>query len=988
MLAVAALASAMQLSAQTGANASVPMTLPYSQTFDDESSMEDFTIVDANNDNTTWKYDEILNEAKCGYNFNKAMDDWLITRPVELKANNDYFFSVKVREYRASGRERFEVCVGTSPTPQGMTIDLIPPTEIYDDAYGKDYPATIRVPEDGIYYIGIHGISDKNQFSLIVDNISLKGGASDFAPASPTDFKVEANADGDLEATLTFTIPEVSVEGEPLSNIIAAHIYRDEVEVHSIDSPKPGDICSWTDKDVTPGEHIYEVAAEDENGIGAKAAFSVYVGLYPPAAPTAITLEETGNYGEARLTWKAPEKDRYGHAIDPARVTYRIVDSDNYKDIIKNLSATSYTFQAIGADERQEFKSYLVYASTNGGENNVPNQSNSVALGTPYPLPYAESFNTDEDFTATPLASETLSGAPQWYFYDDGDYALGLLRSQDGDNGYVGMYGVQNNFAGRLVTAKIDLTKAENPAISFYTYRMAPTDNNEVSVCVANPGGSFSTIRTFSVSELNGEGWVKVMVPLTRYKGRVIQVGFGGKVVTDAYIPFDNLRVFDMAEKDLSIGSVTAPATVRPNEEFTVKVKVDNNGSQDVEGAVVELYLDNRLIDSSEPFDLLSCEDHYVSFTGMLGALDGADHTLKVAVITDGDKNPDDNIKSDLPLTMIIEGYPVVSDLRGKDNGAEVTLNWTAPDPASYQAPEITDDFESYPMFAKENVGPWEFRDEDKGFVGEIGTGNMVLEFPGLDGQQSWWVMDASYSKIPEIGYVEFWEAHSGTKYLMQKYGTNEAITEYVPANDWIVSPELSGHAQTLSFWAKSYQKKYPESFKVYISGTDAEAESFIEIGDEDGISDKWTEFKYELPAGTRFFAIACVSEFGYSMFVDDITYTPAVKLTIEGFHVYRDGVRITTDPVSKAEAGESCTFTDTNVPDGSHSYVVTTLYDKGESEGSNLYNPEISGVTEIENGYAPCEFYTLQGVKVEKPTASGVYIRVCNGKATRIMVK
>ena len=51
---------------------------PYEESFSDESFMDDYTIIDANNDGTKWK--PYLSKVDISYNSNEAMNDWLITR--------------------------------------------------------------------------------------------------------------------------------------------------------------------------------------------------------------------------------------------------------------------------------------------------------------------------------------------------------------------------------------------------------------------------------------------------------------------------------------------------------------------------------------------------------------------------------------------------------------------------------------------------------------------------------------------------------------------------------------------------------------------------------------------------------------------------------------------------------------------------------------------------------------------------------------------
>ncbi len=993
LAAAAILLPATSRAALVGEVSSVPLTLPYSQTFDEESSMADFTIYDENNDGIHWTW-EPNGEAYCQQNPNKAMDDWMITRPVYLKAATDYYFSIDARRNRASETERFEVYLGTSPTPDDMTVELIQPTEPVD-AYRHTYEKTIRVSESGTYYIGVHGISDKWKSRMCVDNISLKEGANDMAPAAPTALAVTPDPDGWLNVAISFITPKTDVNGTVIDGITGIHIFRDDVEIYSKPVSETGVRIEWTDVDVTAGTHTYAVAASNGKGVGALRSQTVYVGLYRPLYPSNVTLAETSSYGEVKLTWEAPLKDVEGNDLDPTRVTYRITEPIDGGEnlIVDDITGLSYTFRALDAGVTQEFKDYYVYAKTNGGESYLPARSTTAAVGSPFVLPYRESFAIVNGSTITPLAISTIAGAGTWMLYDDEDYALGKIRSQDGDNGYTAMYARTLNHAASVFTAKLDLSGCEHPAVSFYTYKMAADDRNEISVQVSQQGNPFGTVSTVKVSEVPGEGWAKVTVPLTRYRNRVVQLGLLATTITDAYTPVDNFQVYDMAETDLSVGSFTVAATARVNEPVEVTVNVENVGYGDVAEATVELWVDGTLCKVSEPFAIASGEVRTVSFTLSFSVFEAGSRQIEAKIVCNGDSSIENNETGPATIDVVSNEYPVVNDLSALQLGSGVELCWTAPDENSYVAPAITDDFESYPRFANEDVGPWTLYDGDKGFIGGIGSGDNALDFPGISGQQSWWVMDAAYEALAEVGYVQFWEAHSGTKYLMQEYVTNEGGTAPVACDDWIISPELSGSEQTVSFWAKSYNKSYSETFEIMVSrGTDA-IEDFEEFDREEKITDEWTEYMIAIPAGVKYFAIRCVSNNRMAMFVDDITYVPggeAVAVHLVGFNVYRDGVRINESMVASVEAGTRCSFVDGNPMSALHSYAVTAVYDKGESMHSNEAIAELSGVEAVETDMdtdSPV-YYNMQGVRVIAPKAGVPYIEVQRGKARKVVIK
>ncbi|MDE5958797.1 MAG: T9SS type A sorting domain-containing protein, partial [Muribaculaceae bacterium] len=93
----------------------------------------------------------------------------------------------------------------------------------------------------------------------------------------------------------------------------------------------------------------------------------------------------------------------------------------------------------------------------------------------------------------------------------------------------------------------------------------------------------------------------------------------------------------------------------------------------------------------------------------------------------------------------------------------------------------------------------------------------------------------------------------------------------------------------------------------------------------------KWTEYRFEVPAGTTHFAIRCISNRQFALFVDDITFeraNPAADLQLIGYNVYRAGVRLPASPPADNAFSE---------PDeDAHRYLVPAVYDRGESAASN----------------------------------------------------
>ena len=137
---------------------------------------------------------------------------------------------------------------------------------------------------------------------------------------------------------------------------------------------------------------------------------------------------------------------------------------------------------------------------------------------------------------------------------------------------------------------------------------------------------------------------------------------------------------------------------------------------------------------------------------------------------------------------------------------------------------------------------------------------------------------------------------------------------------------------------------RHRESIEILYSTTDKELTSFTSVKVEKFYSEDWKQFFCQLPEGAKYFALRYVSDDCYRVMVDDISFIPAgatADISIMGYNVYRNGVKINDEPV------EDTMFHDTAAPGGSNSYVVTAVYDKGESHGSNEVSVECSGIVD-----------------------------------------
>jgi hypothetical protein len=148
--------------------------------------------------------------------------------------------------------------------------------------------------------------------------------ADDAAPAAVADFSITAGAMGVLQASLAWTNPSTTVDGETLTELTSIVIERGGVVIETIANPTIGGAGTFVDDDIDlPGIYNYRIFGVNPAGEGLKVSQSVYVGEDVPAAPAAVVLVAQGNDGY--LTWEAPTEGLNGGYFQTTGITYNIV---------------------------------------------------------------------------------------------------------------------------------------------------------------------------------------------------------------------------------------------------------------------------------------------------------------------------------------------------------------------------------------------------------------------------------------------------------------------------------------------------------------------------------------------------------------------------------------------------------------------------------------------------------------------------------------
>ncbi len=956
---------------------------PYLETFDDATSLMNYTVIDGNNDKKVWQHFASGQYVRSWYTANKAQDDWLITPTVRLEAGKAYLVSFDAAVFNDSYGEHLELKLGTAPNAAAMTTTLIPDTEVKTKS-GVTFEKYVTVEATGNYYIGLHAISATPKTYLQIDNMQISAPLSASAPGLCGKFTVLPDADGNRQATLSGTAPTTTLGGETLTSIDKMEIFRDTTLITTLTEIAPGASFSYTDKTApASAAYTYSAIASNSHGKGGTTRTQVFVGVKTAKPVTNVKIEES-SMGVARISWTAPTQDVDGNPLSADKISYMIVQANKstLPVIADSLHTTSYDWTV--TTEGQTMANVAVYAVTDGGISTGV-VSAMIPVGKPYAIPYEESFAWKK--ATSTLGTRGYKNNPTWTFCSDGD--LVGITSSDNDNGYIYSKGNMGLDASMLFTGKIDLTQAKDPYFSFYVYNLRnatskPDNTNDIEIMVKVVGEDddfrqlvaprSTHVICGSVAE---ERWFPVRTDLSEFKGKVIQLGIKALVKRYQYNIFDKLHVGEKHARNLSADRPLAPSRIRVNTDYTVRVPVRNLGSERADSYSVELYRTDREtpLETKNGVAVTTDSVVYVDFACKLSLMDSTSVGYYAKIIYDGDMDVSDNVSGITEVHKRPSNKLAPRDLTvspGSQSGKKVNLSWNTPPLGALGIEhDVTEDFDGYDSFSHTDIGDWTMVDGDRKPVGSV-SGVYV---PGIIPDQTL----ASFFVFDRNGgaFNKSFDAMSGSKFLASFFRQDDGLVD-----DWAISPLLSGNAQTITFYAKSYNNKYPETFEVLYSTQGTDTTTFRLLERKERISNTWTKYSFDLPAGALHFAIRSVSQGAFLLMIDDVKFIAAPE-QVTGYHIYRDGVRLTTVPVAHT------TYQDVTMPAGSSAtYMVTAVYRGGnESDASNRasYTSSVSGI-DMDSSVV------IRGLKgmIEIEGAQGKVITVCevngnmlfNGKA------
>lgn len=725
-------------------------------------------------------------------------------------------------------------------------------------------------------------------------------------------------------------------------------------------------------------------------------------GAKVPCAPPEARVAYGDDYGAASITWEAPETYADGSAVDRSSLRYVLYDASNpdYPNLlVSDLKDNSYEIRVEEASTPAFVRRFAVSAVIEGEESDLT-KTGEIILGKPCADPFIEEFPRGR-------ASHVFvfdNGDARWSETDGAAFGIEPVCS---GSGMLVFEADAPEESASFITENVRLGQ-KRQYFSFYLYadpELADGSQNPNVIEIAvreRTSKEWKTIRTIDDIHEYEAGWNRIMIPLNLYVGKTIQFRIKGICkAADAVSPIllTLLQAGTIHEDDMEISTkIDCPDYMSPDTEFTLSATVCNRGVNDASDIVAELLRNDAVVAEERIIDLKSNQKAEVSFRQTLKPIDDAVNWYRIRVSCPGDGNTENNETRDTKVTLLNQRYPVVTNLSFTTTDRGATFRWSAPDLAGYASAGKVD-FEDGVSF-EHTFDDWTFVDGDKLPVGGI----KGVDIPGISigvTEASYFVFDTSDPAVSSTS--EYLFAHSGKKFLASLFPYDMKSE----CNDWAISPRLTGKAQTLSFFAKSSMIYYPEKIEVLVSKGGMDTAEFELLSTVKYIpSDAYKRYEFELPEGANYFAIRHTG-CAFVLLLDDFEFATEVKpIVLKGYNIYRDRVRINQDLLVNTE------FQDPD-PQEMSEYLVTAVYDAGESGPSNTVIYNMSGVEYVDDTLnvwsAPgrisvsgaegkeVRIDSVSGINifsgigtepVEVDVLPGVYVVTVDGRTFRIFVK
>ncbi len=773
------------------------------------------------------------------------------------------------------------------------------------------------------------------------------------APAAVSNFSLTADASGANSATLAWKNPTTTYGNSSLSSISKIEVTRGDDVIAEL-TGAPGENMTYTDLRNEAGAATYAVAAYNVLGKGLAHAATTWIGHDVPAAVGNLGAGRTDS-GAAYLEWEAPATGLHEGWIDRATLSYNIRRFPDNVEVATNVKGTSFTDGTIATIGKYY---YTVTPTTADGEGPT-STSVEIAIGNAIAsFPWNCVFDGETVFDAWTVVNN--NGGSTWSLKNRGltDYT------------YFAMYSYDNKLDADdyLISPDLYLSKGATYTLKF-NYRGSNTTYTETFDVTFGQGKTAEAQSTIlkSYTVTTGDGAFDTLTLPT--------------IEADGVYNFAFHATSDKGQYNIYITDVTVSQKTSGDSSITLDDASNLTAAVDNESGSVTLSWTKAANQNSD--------NDFTNETGSGNGDNNGDNSGSDNNNGTGDNagNTDDNNNGNNNGTG--------GDDDDDDNSTPISTN-------------ISESFED---IAPNTINPagsfgWSYIDNDGGipyvddYTGESPTGGQPLAAIVINPEE---YSSVTYADNPP---------YDGDQYLTFMSNFRGGAPD-----DYFISPKLgfsrdfvfrfyckadpdSGNGDD-DFWGDRWNT---EKFRVGYSTTGKKITDFIWTS-SDPLSvtteaDEWVKKEFSIPAEAKYVCINYMTpDSGFWFMVDDLFIgipetadnAPAkiAKASSDNFMYYE--VYIDNKKVAETTANS---YTATGLTDGLHSAKVVSVYAEGASRGISTTfavncSSAINTIAADAAANSNATFYSISGVKVDNNHLTpGLYIKVVNGKASRVAIK
>lgn len=933
-----------------------PLDVPYTVDF---SNIDLLTMLDVQGDGRSFTVSNASVGKVLGqYGGNGAtLDDWIVLPKINFTKGVTYRLTMPRTLW--SAKLRLTLALGTEPTAEAMTTIVADEEKAFTNEW-EALTYDFTPAESGVFYLGIHSVQDNAPRGLYMTQpFHLEEVPGENVPSVPTGLAAVGGDKGAKSVKLTVTAPEKLKKGDAISGTVDVKVSYHNRVIHTFSGAQPGAKLEWTyeSESISNGENTFLVAAANADGTGEYASVSVYVGVDVPVAPTGLKQADTE--GGITISWNAvPERGAKQYYVNPEEVTYYIYDytysqegvPTPYQLIGSVKGATSFFYTENTAEGQQG----LVYKAVRAG--NIAGITEYVPVppivtGAPYNLPFDET-----------LAGNATGNYFWWYDNDNATNGTVIAtKSYDEGSGSFSWTAAKAREYTYVNSGKISLRSASNKPVLSYAYFAEPGNTQMIDVFVQTPDGNETRVSRVDYSSLRGDDrWMTSLVDLSNYKDEnyvVLKFRLYAGTRNETVL-LDAISVYNQLQYNLR-ADINAPQTVKAGTDAGITITVRNTGENAVSAFKATLFADDEEVFTTTVNEPIAPQTLYNVVTGYRVPADTEADYIEFRAEVEAIGSPD--LDSDDDWTVVelaIRPATAAEPLNVTVDHGTNLLTWQTPGETSEQVVETFIDFTSYSTAGISRsktfgwLNDWLTYDAD----GEE-TENFTANYPNrAGGEKAWMVWDTT---------TESDEAPEGL--LSEKY-----LVAFNPiigaANDWLISPRLSGKRQTVELNVASIGEDGFGTIEVLYTTSTANPAAFEDEQDVQRFSSSfrsiqkkqlsstyWDNLTIDVPEGATYLAIRNASTSGMGVAVSLVVYEKGNAAPV-AFNIYVNGEL--AGSVAATEA-LSATAADANAV-----YAVSAVYENGE-ESKPVQAIDTTGIRELMAAGKKFDVFTLDGQKV-----------------------